>query len=255
MKRFKKKHSRIPAPEVVRRLIRRLGPELADKYDDDYDKSLKLFPESIRCVCLPQFDPGKRQNIRYYPDLHNWAMYDLPNRSIPIQKFLDMFRPFVDHAVLDKLNHNLTNYRLEFYTTADDWETAYADEGVDSCMTGTSIVRCYAHPQNKLALAALYAPGGNQLIARTIVNTDEKWYIRLFGDPLLVEKLRELGYNKINRAPYAFRMYAWAGYHYTKGEYQVPYFDFSNQGVEVLHDTHNPDTGYIEIIVNPGNIP
>jgi hypothetical protein len=254
VKRFKKKHAKIPRVEVIRRLIRRLGPELADKYDDDYEKSLKIFPDEVRAVCLPQFDPGKRQNIRYYPDLHNWAMYDLPNRSLPIPKFLDLFRNYVKQEILDQISHDLTNYRLEFYTTADDWEATYAHEEVDSCMTGTSMVRCYAHPQNKLALAALFAPGGNELIARTIVNTDEKWYVRLFGDPLLVEKLRELGYNKLSGPPRAFRMYGWVGNHYTKNEYSVPYFDFPNQGVEVLHDTHNPDTGYIELIINPGNV-
>lgn len=254
MKRFKKKHTKMPRPEVVRRLIRTLGPELVEKYDDDYHDSLVMFPEEIRCVCLPQFDKGKRQNIRYYPDLHNWAMYDEPNRSLPIPKFLDLFRNFVAQPVLDQLSHDLTNYRLEFYTRPDDWEEIYSHEEIDSCMTGRSIVRCYAHPQNKLAVAALFAPGGNTLIARTIVNTDEKWYIRLFGDPLLVEKLNELGYTKLNRAPRAFRMYGWVGSRYIRGEYEVPYFDFPNQGVEILHDTHNPTTGYIELIINPGNV-
>lgn len=252
MKRFKKKHTKIPKPEVVRRLIRTLGPELVLKYEDDYIDSLEMFPESIRAVCLPQFDPGKRQNIRYYPDLHNWAMYATPNRSLPIPKFLNLFRNFIDAKILDQINHDLTNYRLEFYTKPDDWEEVYSHEEVGSCMTGTSIVRCYAHPQNKLALAALFAPESNELIARTIVNTDEKWYIRLFGDLLLVEKLKELGYTKLDHVPRAFRMYGWVGTHYTRNEYQVPYFDFANPSIQVLHETHNPITGFIELIINPG---
>lgn len=255
MKRFKKKHTKIPRPEVIRRLIRTLGPELKEKFDDDYADSSCVFPEEIRLTSLPQMDRNKRQNIKYYPDLHNWAMYDSPNRSLPIPKFLDMYRPFVDNALLDKLAHDLTSYRLEFYTTADKWEEVYADGTIHSCMTGSTIVRCYVHPQNKLALAALYAPGGNELIARTIVNTDEKWYVRLFGNELLVDKLKELGYSKINGAPRAFRMWAWVGPRFTRDEYQVPYFDFPSTGVELLRDTHNPDTGYVEIIVNPGNIP
>jgi hypothetical protein len=252
MKRFKKKHTKFPSKEAIRRLIRRNGADLLSTYDTSYRDSPTVLPEVIRATTLAEFDPCKRQNIRYYPDLHNFKINAYPNRSLPISKFLALFRPYMNGALLDQVEVDLTNYRLEFYTEPDKWIAVYADENIDSCMTGSDIVRCYAHPQNKLAIAALYAPGGNTLIARSIVNVDEKWYVRLFGDPLLIEKLREQGYNRINNAPKAFRMYGWAGRHYIKNEVQYPYFDFQCQQVDILHDTHNPDTGLIEVIVNSG---
>lgn len=251
MKRFKKKHTKIPSEEVVIRLLRRIDEGLAMRYVRELYRTPDILPEPIRIATLAEFDPCKRQNIRYYPDLHNFQIYSVPNRSLPVPKFLALFRNFLDPAVLDKLEANLTNYRLEFHTTAEKWVQTYADETIDSCMTGCSIVECYAHPQNKLALAALYAPGGNQVIARTIVNTDEKWYVRLFGDPLLVEKLRELGYNKISRTPKAFRMYGRAGSVLVPGDINYPYFDFSCTDIEVLPQTHNPETGFVEVIINP----
>ncbi len=254
MKRFKKKHTKIPSKQAVVRMLRRIDPDLAEMYKDDFDSCPSIFPEAIRAVTLPEFDPGKRSNICYYPDLHNYRLHECPNRSLPIPKFLALFRPYIDSSILDKLEVDLTNYRLEFYTDPDKWTEVYAHEEVDSCMTGTDIVRCYAHPQNKLAIAALYAPGGNRLVARSIVNVDEKWWVRLFGDStLLAEKLMEKGYGRLSGVPKAFRMYGWAGYRYVRNEVQYPYFDFSLQNVEILHDTHNPDTGLIEVIINPGN--
>lgn len=253
MKRFKKKHTKIPSKEAVIRMLRWEDPELVDVYEEAFRRCPSVLPEPIRIATLAEFDPAKRQNIRYYPDLHNFKLHSFPNRSLPVPKFLALFRPYIDGALLDQVEKDLTNYRLEFYTDPDQWIATYAHESVDSCMTGTDIVRCYAHPQNKLALAALYAPGGGTLIARSIVNVDEKWWIRLFGDStLLAEKLVEKGYNRLSGAPKAFRMYGWAGHHYLRNEVSYPYFDFSCQSIDILHDTHNPDTGLIEVIVNPG---
>ena len=253
MKRFKKKHTKIPRPAAVMRLLRQIDPELYARYVRALAGTPDILPLPIRVATLAEFDPCKRQNIRYYPDLHNFQIYDMPNRSLPVGKFLALFRSFLDPTELDKLEADLTNYRLEFHTDAQKWVDTYADETIDSCMTGCGIVACYAHPQNKLALAALYAPGTNQVIARTIVNTDEKWYVRLFGDPLLVEKLREQGYSKLTRVPRAFRMYGHAGPLLVPGDISYPYFDFSCSDIEVLTQTHNPDTGYVEVIVNSGN--
>jgi hypothetical protein len=258
MKRFKKKHAKIPSKEVVMRLLARVDPpgDLLAKYHREFDSTPEIIPESIRIATLAEFDPNKRQNIRYYPDLHNFQIYEYPNRSLPVPKFLALFTPYVDRTVLEQLEHELSNYRLLFHTQPQEWIDVYAHESVESCMTGRTIVQCFAHPQNKLALAALYAPGGGTLLARAIVNVDEKWWVRLFGDsPLLAEKLQELGYRKINGPPHAFKMYGWAGRRYTRNEVEYPYFDFSCQRIEILHDTHNPDTGLIEVIVNPDNTP
>lgn len=255
MKKFKKKHTRIPSEDVVIRMLRRIDDRLAERYTYALDHHCPdVLPKPIRVATLAEFDPGKRGNIRYYPDLHNFQIYDIPNRSLPIAKFLGLFRNYLDARVLDALEQELTNFKLKFHTTVDEWLQVYSDEAIDSCMTGCDIVKCYVHPQNKLALAALYAPGGG-LISRSIVNTDEKWYIRLFGDPLLGDKLREQGYNKLSGPPYAFRMYGFAGSTLVPNEVQVPYFDFPCQNRQVLADTFNPQTGLVELIINPGNLP
>lgn len=256
MKRFKKKHAKIPEKKVVVRMLRRIDPDLAGMYEEDFKHCPEIFPEAIRVAALPEFDPGKRSNIRYYPDLHNYRLHEVPNRSLPVPKFLALFRPYIDNTVLDLLEHALSQYRLIFHTTVEGWLDTYADENIASCMTGRSVVRCYVHPQNKLALAALYAPGGGNLIARSIVNTEEKWWIRLFGDgQLLAEKLQELGYHKLSGPPSAFPMYADAGYRYSRDVVEYPYFDFPFESAQILHETHNPDTGLVEVIINPGRHP
>ena len=183
--------------------------------------------------------------------MHNFRLYDTPNRSLPIPKFLAMFQPFVPEAEIKRLEHELTNYRLEFYTEPYRWLEVYADDNVHSCMSGSAIVDCYCHPQNKLALATLYPPGSNQVIARTIVNTDEKWYVRLFGDALLVDKLNNLGYRRLNDAPSTFRMYAQGRTTYSRETLRYPYFDFIVRGLEPVPETFDRATGKVEIIINP----
>ena len=203
-------------------------------------------------MCLPVFDPNKRANISYYPDLHNFTLHERPNRSIPVEKFLNLFRGFLKNEVLDQLAHDLTNYRLEFYTTREDWIEAYTHTEVESCMSNTDVVGCYAHPENKLALAALFAPDGVTMVARTIVNTEEKWYVRLFGDRLLVDKLQEQGYRKLNDPPRRFKMYAVVDNPDRPDLARTPYFDFAMVGREVVPDTYNRSLNTMEIIINPG---
>ena len=253
MKRFKKKHTKLPKRDAVVRLLRNIDHSLVNKYVNTLDRTPAIIPAPIREACLAEFDPVRRSNIRYYPDLHNFQMYDVPNRSLPVPKFLAMFHQMLDKDELLKLEHDLTNFRLFFGTTPEDWVNIYADLNVQSCMKGSKTVRCYAHPMNKLAIAALYAPGSNTVVARTIVNTDEKWYVRLFGDVLLVEKLKELGYHKLDRTPREFRMYAETMPDWPDNEdITCPYFDFNCSGHRVLHDTYNPETGLVDIIINPG---
>jgi hypothetical protein len=251
---FKKKHTRIPSKAAVQRLMRRESPQMLRHYNAMYDASSPVLPEPIRVSTLARVDMCKRGNMEYWADLHNFRLHSLPNRSLPIEKFLNLFRNYIDNAVLDQLVHDLTNFRLEFYTSADKWLEVYADSTVDSCMTGTDIVSCYAHPANKLALAALYAPGSNQVIARSIVNTDEKWWVRIFGDStLLAEKLMAQGYGRLQSPPKAFRMYAYSGPTFVPNDLQYPYFDFAFLGASIDNQTYSPSTGLVEVIINPGN--
>lgn len=257
MKKFKKKHTKLPRKEVVMRLLAKDDPggELLLKYNQTFERTPAIIPEPIRTVCLAEFDPCRRLNIRYYPDLHNFRLYDQPNRSLPVEVFLNTFRQFIDPTIAEKLLHDLTAYRLEFLTTAEEWCNAYLDQsgGVKTCMTNSPLARCYVHPQNNLALAVLYAPGTSSVVARTIVNVYEKWYIRLFGDELLVKKLQEQGYYKLDGAPSEFRMYGEVGAVWRPGDVvRIPYFDFPCISNHPIADTHNPDTGLIDIIINEG---
>ena len=251
VKFFKKRRTKLPKLGAVPRLIqRRFDGPTQQRYQRELNECPSL-PQIIREVTLARPDPNKRTNMAFYPDLKNFALYSTPNRSIPVQKFLDLFRNMVPQETLDKLEHDLTNFRLEMHTQPEEWMRVYADDTVYSCMTGRSVVRCYCHPENDLALATLYAPGSKKVVARTIVNTELKWYVRLFGDPLLVSKLNELGYHKLQGPPPEFRMYAQIpGDRYKENHLQYPYFDFEATKVDVLHHTQNMETGLVEIIVN-----
>jgi hypothetical protein len=248
---FKKRRTKLPSLGVVPRLIRRLRARVATNRYEAYLNMCPTLPLIIREVTLARMDPHRRSNIMFYPDLKNFLLYEAPNRSLPIDKFLNLFRGMLDQTVLDKLIHDLTNFRLEIYTQPEDWIRVYADDTIHSCMSGHSEVRCYCHPNNKLALAALYAPGSNTVVARTIVNTEEKWYVRLFGDALLVQKLNELGYRKLDDTPREFRMYAQImGEHYDRDNLLFPYFDFNCGRITVMHDTANLETRLVEIVIN-----
>lgn len=262
MKRFKKKHTKIPSKDAILRLVKQAGLKHDDTtdwayvYEEWLEKSPSIIPEPIRLVSLATPDPHKRKNIRYWPDLRSFFMYDEPNRSLPTDKFFALFTPFIEKEVLDEAIAAMSKFRLEFYTTQDQWAMVYADDNVESCMTNSDLVRCYVHPQNKLALATLYPPGGADVIARTIVNTDEKWYVRLFGDTtLMAELLRDAGYHKLSHVPHAFRMFGFSGFGPTIDEVRYPYFDFPVSRVQILPDTHNPQTGHVEVIINPDNTP
>ena len=262
MKRFKKKHTKIPSKDAILRLVRQAGRahngDVAwpDIYTNWLEKSPSIIPEPIRLVTLATADPHKRKNICYWSDLRSFFLYDFPNRSLPADKFFAMFTNFVPKEELDAATEAMGKFRLEFYTTPDQWVTVYDDDNVESCMTHSDLVRCYCHPQNKLALATLYPPGGGNVIARTIVNTDEKWYVRLFGDTtLMAELLRDVGYQRLSHVPSSFRMYGFAGFGPGINEVRYPYFDFPVSRIQILPDTHNPTTGYLEVIINPDNTP
>lgn len=250
VKFFKKRRTKLPRLGAVPRLIRRTrNPELIAAYTAGVNRCTAL-PQIIREVCVAEMDPNRRANICYSPDLKNFSMYLSGNRSLPIDKFLNLFKGMIEQNVLDKLEHDLNNFRLEIYTEPDDWVRVYADDNVHSCMSGHHEVKCYAHPENNLALAALYAPGTNIVVARTILNTKDKWYVRLFGDRLLVDKLAALGYHKLDDMPPRFRMYGFIPRDpYDRSEVILPYLDFDSHKIEILDETRNMQTRLVDVLV------
>lgn len=253
MKAFKKKRHQLPHPGSVARMIRKnLGVRAFERYQRELRIGLE-FPLAIREVTLCRLHPQDKQKVMYYPDLRNFSIVLEPNRVLPIRKFLDLFINMVDQPELEQTHDTLTSYRLEFNTTPEDWIRVYRDENVHSCMSQSEYVKCYVHPENKLALAALYAPGGRQVIARSIVNMDEKWYVRLFGDPTLVHKLNELGYNRLTRPPAPFKMFA-AGRPdsgaYDRNNVILPFFDFPYNECTHHPETFDPATRMFEVTVS-----
>lgn len=259
MKTFKKRHEYLPALATIKRLVYRGGKRAAlERYEYQLNhQTSALIPFKIRQTTLARPNPNKRMEIQYFPDLRTFLGWEQPNRSLPIAKFFDLFRGMLPQEELDTAVEAMSGYRMVLATSPDDWLAIYDDENVDSCMTGKEVVRCYAHPENHLALAALYPPGEDYVIARTIVNTRDKWYVRLFGDPLLVEKLREEGYRKMCKPPSEFKMYAYWNIDKVSEGIKLPYFDMFGHGggkmqYQVLPDTYCNDTNLVEIIVNPG---
>lgn len=268
MKAFKKRHDYLPSRETVLRLIRRYGDEShLRRYHNWMRGTFTTLPMKIRELTLCRPDPNKRQNIQYFPDLRTFLSHDEPNRSLPVGKFLDLFRGLVPQEELDEINRSMTDFRLLISKEKDHWMEVYADENCHSCMSpsgeraqGQPLPACYAHPENNLAIAALYPPGSNQVIARTIVNTEEKWYVRLFGDRLLVEKLQELGYHKMHKPAREFKMYAYSedgDCPQEDADFKMPYFDFVGHDsgrlrYRLVPNTYNRETGFAEAIVNPG---
>lgn len=77
----------------------------------------------------------------------------------------------------------------------DGWERIYF-EGPRSCMKGSALVRCYAHPANHLALAYLQIDG--QIKYRAICNTATMKYVRAYGPDdemhVFINALNQAGY-------------------------------------------------------------
>jgi len=254
MKFFKKKRFKLPKPGAIRRLVAKtMGARFAQRYDREMALGGE-FPERIREATLVRLHPKDRGTVEYYPDIKNFQIVLDPNRKLPVDKFLNLFKGMIDQEVLDRALHDMTNYRLEIYTTLDKWVEVYNDDNVRSCMSGPTnahLISCYVHPENNLAIAALYAPGGSRVIARSIVNTEEKWYIRNFGDALLVKKLNELGYNKIGRMRGPIKMYGFSSTreHYEGQVWAYPFFDFPDNGRTHTPDSYNPLTQKFEVTI------
>lgn len=250
MKFFKKKRLKLPRRGSVERMIlSRFGRLSHQRYLRELRVGHEL-PLAIREVTLARLHPQNRHTIIYYPDIRNFQIVFEPNRSLPIRKFLDMFKGMIDADELEAAHYALTNYRIEFYRNAEEWIQVYADENVHTCMSQSDQVRCYIHPENHLALATMYPPGGTRVVARTIVNTEEKWYVRLFGDPLLVTKLHEMGYNRLATPARMFKMYGFSPDTYAQDKVTFPYFDFPYNRIDHHPDTYNPETQLFEVSIS-----
>jgi hypothetical protein len=257
MKQFKKKRTKLPRDGAVARMIRRKHGKLQL---GRYERELRMgrdIPLRIRETTLARMHAHDKNLILYYPDIKNFIVTLEPNRSLPIRKFFDMFKGMIDEKELEEAYQALTNYRIEIVRSAEDFVRIYDDENVHSCMSGpmnAERVRCWEHPENHFSLVAMYAPGGNRVIARSIVNTMDMYYVRIFGTDgnsvMLANKLRDLGYHKLNGKPRPFKMYAHCeARRYDAGMVRTPYFDWEQAYIDQHPETFNPETRQLEITV------
>lgn len=251
-KMFKKKRAKLPRSGVVRRMIaRRLGGSAPARYDREFRMGPEI-PAAIREVTLARMHPKDRMQVLYYPDFKNFQVMIEPNRSLPVKKFFDMFNGMIPEKELKEAYEAITDYRLEFGTTEEDWVRIYSHETVHSCESSHDRVRMYVHPENNLAIAGLYPPGGSTLIARSIVNLEEKWYVKLYGDAMLVTKLQELGYRKFDKLRSPFRMYGRCpAMRFDPNMYEMPFLDIKPCRVQLHPETFNPANGRFVVTVSP----
>jgi len=145
-----------------------------------------------KIACYPTFADAKRgREIVMAPGRFFAAIY--PDKSPQdIQRMAEKYACAVAPA------------QVHFAKSEDDFARVYASaRGFSSCMAGEwdgdeecNPVRFYAHPENDLALAYLThnnKPGG-ETVARSIVNTANKCYVRIYGDARLSDLLTGLGY-------------------------------------------------------------
>ncbi len=87
---------------------------------------------------------------------------------------------------------------VHYAETADEWVSVYRNgHGFRSCMTDYADdeyhpVRFYVYPDNGLKLA--YLQCGKSVVARCIVHTGKKQYVRVYGDSRLKAALAREGY-------------------------------------------------------------
>lgn len=138
--------------------------------------------------------PGK---IAYFQDVEALRQNRV-TRTSP-QMFLDRYLINAPDRIrasfsIELLGKTLPDVKFIENTDPEGWIRVYKN-GPNSCMKGTDIVDCYAHPKNNLALAYNEREDGT-IQNRAIVNRENKTYVRIFGveGPEFAAALRKLGY-------------------------------------------------------------
>lgn len=149
--------------------------------------------DAAKIACYPTLKDAKRgREIVMAPGRFFAAVY--PNASASeIQRMAEKYAMATAPASVHFAKHE------------DDFSRVYASaRGFSSCMAGEwegeedcNPVRFYGHPDNDLSLAYLThnnKPGG-ETVARSIVNTAKKCYVRIYGDARLETLLENMGYS------------------------------------------------------------
>lgn len=112
---------------------------------------------------------------------------------------------------------------IHILTEASDIMKVYRDSGVDTCLTGSSSVQCYA--SGVTGLAVLFNDDGD-VLARTVVNIERRRWIRVYGSKqhaiTLRLMLRRMGYSLSRRALDGVLLPTW---YLGDDEFAAPYLD------------------------------
>lgn len=149
---------------------------------------------NVTLIHLSANVPGK---VAYFSSIKN-LMENRLTRTSP-QMFLERSLIYAPEELkaawaCEVLGHTLPEVEFVPNTDPNGWYEVY-DNGPNSCMAGSSLVKQYAHPNNNLALA--YTKKGHHITHRTIVNTKRKTYLRIYGTEdvgYFVTALNKLGY-------------------------------------------------------------
>lgn len=133
---------------------------------------------NVTLIHLSANVPGK---VAYFANVKS-LMENRLTRTSP-EMFLERMLVYAPEEIkgawaVEVLGQTLPEIKFVLNTDPDGWERVY-DRGPNSCMAGSSLVRQYAHPKNNLALA--YHEKDGRITHRTIVNTQTKNYLRIYG--------------------------------------------------------------------------
>lgn len=182
-------------------------------------------------VCLVHTSANVPGKIAYYQSIENLVNNRL-TRTSP-EMFLDRFLTHAPEKIrlawkVEVLGTILPTVQFISNTDPEGWMRVYK-LGPHSCMRGDPLVKAYAHPNSKLALAYAEDSSGN-IWARSIVNTKTKTYIRVYSGqdaPLFVAALNKAGYwqddNTLEGQPIYTRQVECETCSATR--YLTPYFD------------------------------
>ncbi len=183
----------------------------------------KLFAYSH--ILLPSLDEGY---ITYYSSVNKLLKNNSDGKGIrtktTLGRFLKKFSTLTDNEIRILAEAYNAKFKQEFLffipnTNPNGWEDVYENAwGFSSCMMYSAPkkkyldnrchgehhpARAYAHPENDLALAYIankeWFAGNNEglkVYARTIVNTRNKTYLKIYGDSSTNSLLELAGYTK-----------------------------------------------------------
>lgn len=196
----------------------------------------KFYEQSELTKNINQHFPGAyahvsredKNYIAYTPDAEA-GIRDKQLKIAPGRLLRKLFPLFTDNHINDLVAEHLgeVNAEIELLTSYDDILKAYSTMLDSSCMTVGKVTIDGMHPPSVaysdnefLKLAVLRA--GDKIVSRTLIRTDTKKYIRIYGNKKLQTALEKDGYTAGNLIGLKLKTQQVRG---EPGWYIMPYLD------------------------------